>query len=265
MICLLFFLAKIQWQMLPRSLSLFLHGEHSSPWHFSWTSAHCGMPACYGRRLHMHWTWYVYFHRSAAAALTNQVDIGEMLSKQYATEKRANREYLLKILSSIRFVARQGLPLRGDMNETDSNFYQLLMLWGKESDGPGLKAFLDKKQLKYTFHKIQNEMLATMALQVLHHVAKNLQSSAFFALWSMKPLMQATPNKSYLYFDGSTITWLSMRSSLDFIKATLSMPNLWWQTSEILHFVWILRLKTVVDNAMMKQVVWVVPKAVWLS
>ena len=66
-----------------------------------------------------------------------------MLSKQYATEKRVNREYLLKILSSIRFLARQGLPLRGDMNETDSNFYQLLMLRGKDSDGPGLKAFLD--------------------------------------------------------------------------------------------------------------------------
>ena len=122
------------------------------------------------------------FHQSAAAALTSQVDIGEMLSKQYATEKRANRQYLLKILSSICFLARQGLPLRGDMDETVLNFYPLLMLRGEDSDGPGLKAFLDKKQLKYTSHEIQNEMLATMALQVLRDVAKNLQSSSFFAL-----------------------------------------------------------------------------------
>ena len=122
------------------------------------------------------------FHRSAAAALTNRVDIGEMLSKQYATEKRANREYLLKILSSVRFLARQGLPLRGDMDETNSNFYQLLMLRGEDSDGPGLKAFLDKKQLKYTSHEIQNEMPATMALQVLRDVAKNLQSSSYFCI-----------------------------------------------------------------------------------
>lgn len=63
------------------------------------------------------------FHKSAAAAaLINQVDIGEMLSKQYASEKRANREYLLKLLSFVRFLARQGIPLRGDMDETDSNF-----------------------------------------------------------------------------------------------------------------------------------------------
>ena len=103
-----------------------------------------------------------------------------MLSKQYATEKRANREYLLKILSSIRFVARQELPLRDDRNETDSNFYQLLILRGEDSDGPRLKAFLNRKQLNYTFHEIQNEMLATMVLQVLCDIAKNLQSSFFF-------------------------------------------------------------------------------------
>ncbi len=80
-----------------------------------------------------------------------------MLSKQYATEKRVNREHLLKLLSSIRFLARQGLPLGGDMDETDSNFYQLLILRGEDSDGPWLKAFLDKKQLKYTSHEIQIE------------------------------------------------------------------------------------------------------------
>ena len=122
------------------------------------------------------------FHRSAAAALTDQVDIGEMLSKQCATEKRANREYLLKILSSICFLARQGLPLRGDMDETVLNFYPLLMLRGEDSDGPGLKAFLDKKQLKYTSHEIQNEMLATMALQVLRDVAKMCSRHHFFCI-----------------------------------------------------------------------------------
>ena len=41
------------------------------------------------------------FHISAAAALTNQVDIGEMLSKQFASEKQANSEYLLPALFSV--------------------------------------------------------------------------------------------------------------------------------------------------------------------
>ena len=66
------------------------------------------------------------------------------------------------------------------MDETDLNFYQLLMLRGEDSDRPGLKAFQDKKQLKYTSIEIQNEMLDTMALQVLRDVAENLQSSSFF-------------------------------------------------------------------------------------
>ncbi len=36
---------------------------------------------------------------------------------------------LIKIISSIRFLARQGLTLRGDgSEELDSNFYQMLKL-----------------------------------------------------------------------------------------------------------------------------------------
>ena len=65
------------------------------------------------------------------------------------------------------------------MDETDSNLYQLLMLQGADTGEPGLKAFLDKKQLKYTSHEIQNEMLDTMALQ---DVAKSLQSALFFCI-----------------------------------------------------------------------------------
>ena len=64
------------------------------------------------------------FHKQAAMAISNTADIGEMLSTQHAMEKKLNREYFLKILSTILFLARQGLPLRGDGDEKDSNFYQ---------------------------------------------------------------------------------------------------------------------------------------------
>ena len=40
-----------------------------------------------------------------------------MLSSQHAKEKEINREYFLNILSIIRLLARQGLPLRGDADE----------------------------------------------------------------------------------------------------------------------------------------------------
>ena len=49
--------------------------------------------------------------------------MGDMLSKQAATEKQQNRQYLLQVLTSIRFLARQGIPFRGDRDETDSNLH----------------------------------------------------------------------------------------------------------------------------------------------
>ena len=75
-----------------------------------------------------------------------------MLSQAAVTEKKNNREYLLKIISSIHFLRRQGLPLTGDgpHNDLDSNFYQLLLLRAK--DIQGINVFIKKKQMKYTSH-----------------------------------------------------------------------------------------------------------------
>ena len=55
-------------------------------------------------------------------------DIGEHLSTLVATEKQDNRQCLLKVLSNLRYLARQGIAIRGDGDETNSNFMQLLRL-----------------------------------------------------------------------------------------------------------------------------------------
>ena len=39
---------------------------------------------------------------------------------------------LLKILSKVKFLARQALPLRGHGSVEDSNFTQLYILWGED-------------------------------------------------------------------------------------------------------------------------------------
>ena len=69
------------------------------------------------------------FHKVATEALKETNDVAD-ISKAAATEKKNNRKYLQKIISSIRFLGCQGLPLRGDgpHNDLDSNFYQLLLL-----------------------------------------------------------------------------------------------------------------------------------------
>lgn len=55
-------------------------------------------------------------------------DVGEMLSQQHASEKLKSRHALHEIINCVRFLSRQGLPLRGDKNECDSNIISLLKM-----------------------------------------------------------------------------------------------------------------------------------------
>ena len=107
-------------------------------------------------------------------------DIGEALSQQHEQGKLENRHCFLKVLSNIRFLACQGLPLRGDGNEAESNFLQLFRLRGE--DDPKVLDWLKKKTNKYTSPEIQNEILKLMALQVLREVAANLHSTTFYTI-----------------------------------------------------------------------------------
>ena len=67
-------------------------------------------------------------------------DIGELSSQKHADQKAKNRQLFLQILSSLKFLARQGLPLRGDKDEKDGNFMQVLKL--KSEDNPGISDWL---------------------------------------------------------------------------------------------------------------------------
>lgn len=104
-------------------------------------------------------------------------DVGEQLSQQHCQEKATNRKMFLNILSSIRYLARQGLALRGDGDEQDGNFLQLLQHKGE--DDPAMIDWLKRKAKKYTSHQNQNDILKIMAVHVLREVAMCLQQSPF--------------------------------------------------------------------------------------
>ena len=59
-------------------------------------------------------------------------DVGESLSAIHQQEKLERRQCFLKILSNIRFLALEGLPLISHGDETDSKFNQLLKLWSED-------------------------------------------------------------------------------------------------------------------------------------
>ena len=124
-------------------------------------------------------------HKEANEAinlLPQQVhDIGELLSQKHSDQKVQNRGVFIRILQNLRFLARQGLALRGSHGEeAQSNFMQLFHLRGK--DCPLIESWVSKKTNNYLSHHIQNECLQIMALQILRQVTKNISGSACFTI-----------------------------------------------------------------------------------
>ena len=80
-------------------------------------------------------------------------DIGELLSEAHSKEKQDNRECLLKIQCIVKrkvpILACQILALRGDGDESNSNYMQLLQLRGE--DNPKVLEWLKHKNEKYIY------------------------------------------------------------------------------------------------------------------
>ena len=106
--------------------------------------------------------------------------IGESLSTQHAKEKLVRRQCFLKLLSNLRFLARQSLPLRGDGDESDSNFTQLLKLRGE--DDPRVFDWIKKKTDKCTSGEMQNDIIQVMALEILRKVAASIRDAPFYTI-----------------------------------------------------------------------------------
>ena len=83
-------------------------------------------------------------------------------------------------MSNMRFLARQGLPIRGDGDESNSNYMQLLRLRGE--DDAKIFEWIKKKTDKYTSADMQNETLKTMALHILRQIVESIKSTPFVTL-----------------------------------------------------------------------------------
>ena len=77
-------------------------------------------------------------HREANEALVilpQQIcgDIGELLSQKHSDQKVKNQQMFMKILQSLRYLARQGLVLKGcHVDDTERNFCQFFQLQVKD-------------------------------------------------------------------------------------------------------------------------------------
>ena len=132
-----------------------------------------------------------HFHKHCTGILAkSHRDIAEMMSTEHKKQKAVNRAYLSKVLENIVFLARQGLPFRGNWvpaekegeagAEANSNFHQLLLLCAK--DDPSILEVMHQKTRKYTDHHIQDELLKLLAQGHLRRIATNINEAGYFAL-----------------------------------------------------------------------------------
>ena len=89
-------------------------------------------------------------------------DVATMFKTNMTETQRENRTSLLKIMSCLHYLARQGLPFRRHGDEKDANFKQLIRF--SAEDDPAFTEWLKQKNLSYTSPDIQNEILKDINL-----------------------------------------------------------------------------------------------------
>ena len=123
-------------------------------------------------------------HREAVAkvaAFLSATDVGAQLSAVHKKTQLYNQRMLLKLLSTVQFLARQGLSLRGhleDVNHLEGNLYRLLLL--RTEDCPELKSWIYKKQ--YTSPEIINEIITIMGHKILDSLLVRIKRSLWFSI-----------------------------------------------------------------------------------
>ena len=90
-------------------------------------------------------------------------DVGELLSEEHKKEKVENCAMLLRIVSNIRFLCRQGLPLRGHGDGSDSNFMQTLRFQGKSDHRISL--WLERKVTSSLHLKLKMRSLRSLVYE----------------------------------------------------------------------------------------------------
>ncbi len=118
-------------------------------------------------------------HREAVQMMTTipatTGNIGAMLSKESEIHKRNASAALLEIFSTVRVLCRQGLPLRGDKGESDSNLHQLLQ--EKAQTNTNLAQWLKRKENVHTSADIQNQMIKIMGINIMRKIATDIHAS----------------------------------------------------------------------------------------
>ena len=121
-------------------------------------------------------------HKTATLALQNlqtAKNVSTLLSEQLSKNQRSAQKCLRLIFTTVGYLARQGVALRGH-DESEGNFEQLLKC--RSAGVPKLRTWFMKKKNKYTHHDIQEEILQLYGSEILRCILADAQKSQSYAL-----------------------------------------------------------------------------------
>ena len=118
-------------------------------------------------------------HREAVMKieLLKQDSIHALLCKHAMNDHKLHREMLIKQLSSLQYLLRQGVPIQGH-DEMDGNLMQLFQL--RSNDCPEISNWISER--KYFSPDILNEQMALIGLSVLRDGLNEIRSANWFSL-----------------------------------------------------------------------------------
>jgi Domain of unknown function (DUF4371)/hAT family C-terminal dimerisation region len=122
------------------------------------------------------------FHKAAISTIASSsgpVSVASKLSAQQLKEMTDSRHALSMIFTSLRFLAAQGLAIRGKTDET-SNFRQLLEL--RSTDSVTLRNWLQRDKYKWLSPEITNEILEMFSLAALRELIKSIKAAKYYSV-----------------------------------------------------------------------------------
>lgn len=111
--------------------------------------------------------------------IKTNVNVYAQISDSHKKSMEESRFAFDKILSSIVFLAKQGVAIRGHTDES-ANFNQLLKL--RSEDSTELKNWLGRTTYKWISHDITNEILSILSREVIRNIIKKIKENTFYAI-----------------------------------------------------------------------------------
>ncbi|XP_060861856.1 zinc finger MYM-type protein 1-like [Metopolophium dirhodum] len=111
--------------------------------------------------------------------IKTNANVYAQISDSHKKSMEESRFAFDKILSSIVFLAKQGVAIRGHTDES-ANFNQLLKL--RSEDSTELKNWLGRTTYKWISHDITNEILSILSREVIRNIIIKIKENTFYAI-----------------------------------------------------------------------------------